>query len=258
MGDKSAIEWTDATWNVVTGCTKVSPGCANCYIERTPPFRMAGRKFVNGDIPLILHEDRLVRPYHWKRPRRIFVNSLSDLFHEDLSFDFIAKVYVAMMEANWHQYQVLTKRHARAVDFYRWLAEQTWLASTTVAPPHIWFGMTAENSRFVQERGDALLSIDAGVRWLSLEPILEDVSVALRELLQRAEGRIHWIVSGFESGPRRRPDVIMPEHQDWMRRHRDICAEFGVPWLFKQWGGPSAKTGGRILDGRTYDGYPVV
>src|SRR5947209_1267587 len=110
MSESSNIEWTDATWNVVTGCTKISPGCAHCYIDRTPPFRMAGRKFEKGHIPLILHEDRLEKPLHWKKPRRIFVNSLSDLFHKDVPNDFISRVFAVMALANWHTYQVLTKR----------------------------------------------------------------------------------------------------------------------------------------------------
>lgn len=263
MGDKSAIEWTDATWNVVTGCTKISPGCANCYIDRTPPFRMAGRQFDrSGTIPLVLHEDRFDRPVNWKRPRRIFVNSLSDLFHEDLPFEFIAKVYAVMATASWHQYQILTKREQRALEFYRWLKDDPTRLPIDGAVDwplkQVWFGMTAENAHWIEQRGRALMEIDAHVRWLSIEPLLDDAADALWDVLHDADGLIHWIVVGFESGAKRRPMVITDEHRTWVRRLRDVCAEFRVEFLFKQWGGLSAKSGGRMLDGRTYDGYPVA
>lgn len=263
MGDKSAIEWTDATWNVVTGCTKVSPGCANCYIDRTPPFRMAHRQFdKSGKIPLLMHEDRLQRPVNWTRPRRIFVNSLSDLFHEDLSFEFIAQVYAVMATASWHQYQILTKREQRALEFYRWLKEDPTRLPIDGAVDwplkQVWFGMTAENAHWIEKRGRALMEIDAHVRWLSIEPLLDDAADALWDVLHDADGLIHWVVVGFESGPKRRPMLITNEHREWVRRMRDVCAEFRVEFLFKQWGGLSAKSGGRTLDGRTHDGYPVA
>lgn len=280
MGDRTAIEWSDATWNVVTGCTKISPGCANCYIDRTPPFRIAGRTFVNGKIPLITHEDRLLRPIAWERPRRIFVNSLSDVFHADYPRALLDSTFAVMTLAGWHQYQVLTKRHVDMIEYFRqsdvrqrqthrvaeiWMAlpkthsKRAWLrADANEArvwlPPQIQMGITAENRKWLRERAAALKEVPAQVRWLSLEPLLEDVADVLDDVL--ADGKITWVVSGFESGPRRRPAELGERHVQWIRNIRDVCQKRGVAFLFKQWGGLSAKTGGRLLDGQTHDEYP--
>src|SRR5438128_2220616 len=221
MSTTTAIEWTDATGNPVTGCTKVSPGCAHCYIERTPPFRIAGRRFVHGAIPLQLHEDRLEQPLHWRTPRRIFVNSLSDLFHEQLSAAFIALVFDIMRRAHWHQFQILTKRSARL----RTLARQLpW-------PANVWQGVSVENAAHVA-RIDDLREVPAAVRFLSVEPLLGPMSSL------RLAG-IHWVIVGGESGPSRRP--IDPA---WVREIRDQCIAAHVPFFFKQWGGRLAKSGG--------------
>jgi protein gp37 len=144
MSDHTAIEWTDATWNPVTGCTKVSPGCAHCYIERTPAFRIAGRRFVNGAIPVKLHEDRLDQPLHWRKPRLVFVNSLSDLFHEGISADFIARVFSTMRRAHWHRFQILTKRSERL----------RVLAASLPWPANVWQGVSVENARYIRRIAD--------------------------------------------------------------------------------------------------------
>ena len=191
MSEQSAIEWTDATWNPVTGCTKVSPGCANCYIERTPPFRMAGRRFVRGAIPVLLHPDRLDQPLRWRKPRRVFVNSMSDLFHEDVPDEFIDRAWQTMMLAQQHTFQILTKRPLRmrsylaglAADIERWplpvdagaarISLVTLLISLATWPlPNVWLGVSVENQRMADERIPVLLDTPAAVRFLSCEPLL--------------------------------------------------------------------------------------
>lgn len=238
MADHSAIEWTDATWNPTTGCTKLSPGCAHCYIERTPAFRIHGRRFVNGAIPLLLHEDRIRTPETWRKPRRIFVNSLSDLFHADVPDQFLHEVYHTMEQrAHWHTYQVLTKRPERM------LAYLAWRYDARIPSRHIWHGTSVENRRW-RTRIDVLREVPSAVRFLSIEPLLEDVGA-----LDLTD--IHWVIVGGESGPRYRP-----LRHEWVRSIRDQCVSAGVRFLFKQWGGTTAKTGGRTLDGRTWDEYP--
>ena len=246
MSDKSAIEWTDATWNPTTGCTKVSPACANCYIERTPPFRVRGRKFVNGRIPLELHENRLSAPLHWKRPRRVFVNSLSDLFHEDVPTAFIDRVFKVMQQARQHQFQVLTKRPQRMRRFLSSEVSVPWGGFDWPKPwgGHIWCGVSVENAAF-KWRIDELRETPAAVRFLSIEPLLGDLGVLdLRG--------IHWVIVGGESGPRLRPTDPV-----WVRSVRDQCVAAGVSFFFKQWGGRTSKSGGRELDGRTWDEMPA-
>lgn len=233
MSTTTGIEWTDATWNPVTGCTKVSPGCAHCYIERTPAFRIAGRRFVKGAIPLVLHRDRLDQPLHWRKPRRVFVNSLSDLFHDDIPDAFIANVFETMTRASWHQFQILTKRSARLralAPHLRW-------------SPNIWQGVSVESATYLPRIVD-LRAVPAAVRFLSIEPLLGPIpSLPL-------DG-IDWVIVGGESGPRRRK--VRPE---WVREIRDQCVAAGVPFFFKQWGGRVAKAGGRELDRRTWDEMP--
>jgi protein gp37 len=228
------IEWTDATWNPVTGCTKVSPACAHCYIERTPPFRIAGRHFVRGAIPIICHADRLGHPLAWRTPRRVFVNSLSDLFHEAIPLPFLHAVFATMCRARQHQFQVLTKRAARLAA----------LAPSLPWPANVWMGVSVENARFL-DRVARLRTVPAQVRLLSLEPLLGP-------LPHLPLDGVHWVIVGGESGPvRRRTDPA------WVRDIRDQCRAAGVAFFFKQWGGQTAKAGGRALDGRTWDEMPA-
>jgi protein gp37 len=234
MSATSSIEWTDATWNPVTGCTKLSPGCAHCYIERTPAFRINGRRFHRGDIPLAFHTDRLEQPLHWRKPRRIFVNSLSDLYHEAIGDEFIRRVFDTMQRADWHRFQVLTKRSARlrqVAPFLPW-------------PEHVWQGVSVENERFLY-RIDDLRQVPAAVRFLSLEPLLGPLSRLPLDGIQ-------WVIVGGESGPRHRPIDAA-----WIREIRDQCVDAGVAFFFKQWGGRLSKSGGRELDDRTWDEMPT-
>jgi protein gp37 len=235
MADRSAIEWTDATWNPVTGCTKVSPGCAHCYAETfAERFRgVPGHPYESG-FDLRLRPERLTVPLFWRSPRRIFVNSMSDLFHEAIPEDFVADVFAVMEAASWHQFQVLTKRHER-------LAE---LAPRLPWPPNVWVGVSIENDRWVH-RADALRTVPAAVRFISAEPLLGP-------LTHLDLSGIDWLIAGGESGPRHRPPKA-----DWFRDLRDRCRAAGVAFFFKQWGGRHPKAGGRLLDGRTWDEYPV-
>jgi len=239
MSDRSAIEWTDATWNPVRGCVKVSPGCKHCYAETfAERFRgVPGHPFEQG-FDLRLVPEKLDVPLRWRSPRRIFVNSMSDLFQEGVPTDYIAQVGHTMQIANWHTYQVLTKRHARMRDLLH--GELAWLAQL----PHVWFGVSVENRRHGLPRIKALLETPAKVRFLSIEPLLEDL------------GRldltgIDWVIVGGESGPRSRP---MSER--WVLSIRDQCRKAGVPFFFKQWGGVQKSRNGRALHGRTWDELP--
>ena len=242
MSDHSAIEWTDATWNPTTGCTKVSPACANCYIERTPPFRIHGRKFAGGHIPLQFHEDRLTQPSRWKAPKRIFVNSLSDLFHPDVPDEFLHRVYDEMEHARQHTYQVLTKRAERMRDYLAWR-----YSGHRIPARHIWHGVSAENQRMLHERGEMLRRTRSAIRFISAEPLLGSLTMDFELPL------LNWVIVGGESGPR-----VRPMNQDWVRSIRDQCVSAGVPFFFKQWGGPTPKSGGRLLDGRTWDEMPCA
>lgn len=234
MGEYSAIEWTDATWNPVTGCTKISPGCKYCYAERLAfrLQRLGNPRYTNG-FELTLQPDQVDLPLRWSRPRRIFVNSMSDLFHTDVSDEFIQSVFETMQKADWHNFQVLTKR-----------AERLPLIAPKVSwPPHVWIGVSVENADYTW-RLDYLRKVPAAVRFVSIEPLLGHI--AKLDL----EG-IHWVIVGGESGPKHRKP-----NPDWVRHLRDICVRVEVPFFFKQWGGPVAKSGGRILDGRTWDQMP--
>mgnify|MGYP001773561783 CR=1 FL=1 len=228
----TAIEWTDATWNPTTGCTKVSPGCKYCYAERlTERFP---QQFPNG-FRFTLHPDRLMEPYGWKKPRRVFVNSMSDLFHEQMPIGFLVEIFRVMRETPQHIYQVLTKRAERMVELLPFL--QPW-------PKNVWIGVSVEAQKYTY-RIDYLRQVPAQVRFLSCEPLLGPLELDL-------EG-IHWVIVGGESGPKRRP-----VHPDWVRSIRDQCLREGIPFFFKQWGGRTSKSGGRILDGRTWDEMPRV
>lgn len=247
MADHSAIEWTGGTWNVVTGCSKVSPGCARCYIERTPPFRIEGRRFVNGSTDIRLHPERLERrhPLHPSRLQDpIFVCSLADLFHEQVPELFVRRVFAVMRDTPERTFQVLTKRPGRALE----VLEAVYAGGPPLA--NVWLGVSIENARHTP-RADVLREIPAAVRFISAEPLLGSLfeSGGSRSPL-RLEG-IDWLIAGGESGPGYRP-----VHLEWLRELRDACTTAGVAFFFKQWGGRTAKSGGRELDGREYDEMP--
>ena len=234
MGDQSAIEWTDATWNPVTGCTKISPGCKHCYAERlaTRLRAMGNRRYANG-FAVALHPDQLDLPLRWRQPRMIFVNSMSDLFHESVPNDYIRHAFEVMVRARWHVFQILTKRARRLVQ----------IASGLPWPPNIWQGVSVESARYTW-RAAELLKVPAAVRFLSVEPLLGPIPDLPLD-------GISWVIVGGESGPEHRP--MKPE---WARDIRDQCLKCGVPFFFKQWGGRSPKAGGRALDGRYWDAMP--
>jgi protein gp37 len=239
MSSTTPIEWTDSTWNPLHGCTEVSPGCANCYAKTfSERFRgVVGHHFQHGfDLRLIPH--RLNDPLFLKRPRKIFVNSMSDLFHEKVPEDYIEKVCRTMLTANWHTYQVLTKRHVRMSSLLKTTLKEA------AAAPHIWWGGSVENRRHGLPRIDALQQSGAAVKFLSVEPLLEDLGAI------NLSG-IDWVIVGGESGPRARPMMA-----DWVVGIRDQCQEARVPFFFKQWGGTRKKKAGRLLEGRAYDEFP--
>lgn len=234
MGDNSAIEWTDATWNPVTGCTKISPGCKYCYAERLALRlkAMHNPRYRNG-FGLTLHSDQLELPLKWRQPRRIFVNSMSDLFHEDIPSEYIKAVFEVMNKAQWHNFQVLTKRASR-------LAE---VAPAVAWTPNIWQGVSVESPQYIS-RIESLQSVPARVRFLSLEPLLAPIPVLPLK-------NIHWVIVGGESGPCHR--LIKPE---WVRDIRDQCRNKRIPFFFKQWGGFTSKSGGCLLDGQKWQQWP--
>jgi protein gp37 len=240
MSDSSTIEWTDATWNPVTGCTKITVGCDNCYAERfAERFRGThGHPFEHG-FDLQLRPERIQQPFSWRRSRMIFVNSMSDLFHKDVPFSFVDQVFETMETANWHTYQVLTKRSSRMRDYLRSRYEEG------EAPAHIWCGVSVENAAS-SARLRHLVEAPASVRFLSIEPLLGPVG----EL--DLEG-ISWVIVGGESGPRARPIEAA-----WVREVRDICVAQDVAFFFKQWGGFRPKSGGRDLDGREWSQFPQL
>lgn len=235
MSDNSAIEWTDATWNPVTGCTKVSPGCKNCYAERfAERFRgVPDHPFEQG-FDLRIWPDRLLQPLKWRTPRRIFVNSMSDLFHPDVPDRFIGRVFEIMQKAEQHQFQVLTKRPERALE----------LAPRLPWPENVWMGTSVESQPYTK-RIDQLRQIPAHVRFLSCEPLLGPLSLNLKD--------IHWVIVGGESGPGARP--MRPE---WVTSIRDQSRNARVAFFFKQWGGVHKSKTGRELDGQTYNEMPVA
>jgi protein gp37 len=236
----SKIEWTDATWNPVRGCTRISPGCKHCYAERfAERFRgVKGHPFVQGfDIRLV--PEKLADPLRWSEPRMIFVNSMSDLFHRDIPRSFIERVTETMLTARWHTYQVLTKRS----DYMRELLSGT--LRKAAQQRHIWWGVSVENRKHGFPRIADLQASPAAVRFLSVEPLLEDIGKIPLD-------GISWVIVGGESGPGARP--MKPE---WVNSIREQCQAARVPFFFKQWGGKRKKVTGRTLDGRTYDEFPV-
>lgn len=236
MGERSTIEWTESTWNPVTGCTKISLGCKNCYAERMAARlkAMGQPNYANG-FQVAMHESALALPLKWKRPQTIFVNSMSDLFHEDVPDHFILAVFDIMREAHWHRFQILTKRAERLRDMDPLLP---WA-------PNIWMGVTVESGEYTN-RIDCLRDTRAYLKFLSLEPLLG----SLPRLDLR---RIDWVIAGGESGIGARP-----MQREWVTDIRDQCQDAGIPFFFKQWGGVRKKAAGRVLDGRTWDEMPVV
>ena len=236
MAGISNIEWTESTWNPLTGCTKISAGCKNCYAER-----MSGRlqamgspNYVNG-FQLTIHENQLRLPQHWKKPKTVFVNSMSDLFHKNVPKGFILKVFEVMNKASQHRFQILTKRAVRLKELnpqLRWTS-------------NIWMGVSVETQDYVS-RIRHLKETDANIKFLSLEPLLGP----LHDL--ELSG-IDWVIVGGESGPGARPMQI-----NWVTEIRDQCQKAGVPFFFKQWGGTNKKKTGRLLDGRTWDEMPEL
>lgn len=242
MSDKSAIEWTDATWNPTTGCSKVSPGCAHCYAERLS--RRFGRSNLawtprNAEANVQIHPDRFDLPLRWREPKRIFVDSMSDLFHELVPEDVVSRVWETMAQAERHEFQILTKRPERMPGIVGRQVERHGIL------PNVWLGTSIENDRWVG-RANHLRATPAAVRFISAEPLLGPLSS-----LDLAD--IDWLIVGGESGSDHRPIEA-----EWVRHLRDAAAKADVAFFFKQWGGNTSKSGGRVLDGRTYDAFPLT
>ena len=241
MSQISTIEWTDATWNPVRGCTKISPGCKHCYAQtfaerfRGVPNHPYERGFDLRTVP-----EKLREPLLWKKSRKIFVNSMSDLFHPDVPDDYIVQVAEVMMEGDWHQYQVLTKRSERLRDL---LNSKLRFAT---ASSHIWWGVSVENRKHGVPRIDDLRATPAAVKFLSVEPLLEDLRTV--DLTG-----IHWLIAGGESGRGARP-----MEEVWVQKLLIACRDQGVRFFFKQWGGVNKKAAGRQLNDRTYDELPIL
>jgi len=236
MAQNSGIEWTESTWNPVTGCTKISHGCRRCYAERmSMRLQAAGVKKYRNGFQVTMHEDALHEPLRWKKGRMIFVNSMSDLFHGHVSTEFILSVFHVMNQSPQHTFQVLTKRPSRVTKMNRKLP---WMQN-------IWMGTSIESERW-QFRLDDLKNTSAHVKFLSLEPLLGPLPNL------NLDG-IDWVIAGGESGPKARP-----MRAEWVREIRDMCIETKTPFFFKQWGGVFKKRAGRTLDGRTWDQFPVA
>ncbi len=236
MAMQSKIEWTDSTWNPVTGCVKISAGCKNCYAERMAKrLRAMGQEnYANGFEPTI-HEKVLRYPLQWKKPQNIFVNSMSDLFLDTIPISFIEDVFTVMNQADWHRFQVLTKRSQRLLDLndrFRWT-------------DNIWMGVSVENEKY-KFRIDELRRTDAKIKFLSIEPLIGPVGKLNLK-------KIDWVIVGGESGPGARP-----MKKEWVVDIRDQCLSAEVPFFFKQWGGVNKKKAGRLLDDRTWDQMPVA
>jgi protein gp37 len=290
MADKSKIEWTDASWNPVTGCSRVSDGCKFCYAASLAPRLAAMGQAGYTNLPwtaqnaarnVFTHPDKLGIPLRWKKPRLIFVNSMSDLFHEQVPFEFITRIFGVMKDAKQHTFQVLTKRPERMKEFVLWLRHGLDY-QVDYPSPNVWLGVSVEDQRAADERIPLLLQTPAAVRFLSCEPLLGPVDLS-NTFAMAKPFRVHWVICGGESGPNARP--MRP---DWARALRDQCLAASVPFFFKQWGnwipagqksnmsgtlpkstkyhdfGDSIsahvgkKNAGRFLDGRTWDEYPPV
>lgn len=236
MATNSGIEWTNSTWNPLTGCNKVSPGCKHCYAERMAHRLQAmGVPNYSNGFQLTLHKEALELPLRWKRPQLIFVNSMSDLFHKDVPLDFILKTFDVMQRAHWHTFQVLTKRSERLRELD---SQITW-------PRNVWMGVSVENQDYTF-RTDDLRKTHAVIKFLSLEPLLGPIH---RLNLKK----IDWVIVGGESGPGSRP-----MSEEWVINIRNKCLKTGTPFFFKQWGGFNKKAAGRDLEGRTWDEMPGI
>lgn len=234
MAGRSSIEWTQSTWNPLTGCTKISTGCEYCYAERMARrLKSMGHPNYQNGFQLTMHEHIIDLPLSWKKPQTVFVNSMSDLFHEDVTSTFIRRVFDVMQKASWHRFQLLTKRADRLLELN---SQLSW-------PPNVWMGVSVENLKYV-DRIDYLRETGAKLKFLSLEPLLG--SLPNLDL-----SGINWVIVGGESGPHARP--VDPE---WIIDIRRQCEEAGVPFFFKQWGGTRKKQAGRLLEGRTWDQMP--
>ncbi len=271
MAERTSIEWTrsddgspGATWNPITGvegrwsCVKISPGCHNCYAERMN-VRFGGPKYVVGADELQLHPVAINDPRHWRKPRRIFVCSMTDLFEDRVPDEWIRGVWNVMLETPRHSYQVLTKRAQRMSE---WVRMNTMAAAMPKAHRHIWLAVSVENQAYADDRIEWLLQTPAAVRFLSVEPLLGPVDLST----YLASRKIGWVIVGGESGgPDHRRLVCRegkewyprPSALSWVRSLRDQCTAAGVPFFLKQWGGPTSASGGRLLDGRTWDEYPA-
>ncbi|NER33513.1 MAG: phage Gp37/Gp68 family protein [Oscillatoria sp. SIO1A7] len=225
----TGIEWTDRTWNPTTGCNKISPGCTHCYAEALT--KRFPKNFANG-FEFTKHPERLEEPKRWRKPSRIFVNSMSDLFHEEMDISFLQEVFQTMRETPWHIYQILTKRHDRLVE----------LSPQIDWPENVWMGVSVESQQYVK-RVDCLRQVQAAVRFLSCEPLLGSLELDLTD--------IHWVIVGGESGPKHRPLNL-----DWARDIREQCRAAEVAFFFKQVGGRTPKAGGRHLDEEIWDEMP--
>ncbi len=282
MADKTGIEWTDATWNPTTGCDKVSPGCDHCYAMTLAPrlkamgsahYQRDGNRITSGPgFGVSVHPDAFDKPLRWTRPRRIFVNSMSDLFHAEVHADEIAEVFKVMALAPQHTFQVLTKRHARmqslvSGDLYdrmaRALRDDPYFTDQIKWPlPNVWLGVSVEDQKWADIRIPTLARTPAAVRFLSCEPLLGPIDVSARPSFDAVDqvhwkmdwrGSLDWVIVGGESGPGARP-----MHLDWARSLRDQCRDAGVPFFYKQQGsGDGGKKSRRLLDGRTWDEYPA-
>ncbi len=234
MANGSKIEWTESTWNPITGCTKISPGCTNCYAERmSRRLQAMGVPQYRKGFSLTVHSELIELPLRWKKPRLIFVNSMSDLFHGRVPLEFIQRVFTIMQEASQHQFQVLTKRPELALMY----------ASDLPWPKNIWLGTSVENSLYVH-RVRTLQQVPAKIRFVSVEPLLGPIP-------RLPLIKIDWVIVGGESGPAARP-----MQEGWALQIRDRCSKYGVPFFFKQWGGVNKKRAGRVLEGRTWDELP--
>lgn len=235
--NKTKIQWTEMTWNPITGCTKISDGCLNCYAARMAKRlkAMGNPRYIN-EFAVTVHKDLLEVPLDIKQPKMIFVNSMSDLFHKDVPDDIIIKVFETMNKAHWHTFQVLTKRPERVLAM-----DQAGLLKWS---SNIWMGTTVENDKYV-DRIDKLRETKANIKFLSCEPLLGSLKdISLEE--------IDWVIVGGESGPKSRE-----MEKEWVLELKELCEKDGVAFFFKQWGGINKKKSGRLLDGKTYDGYPV-
>ncbi len=252
---RTGIEWTEATWNPVTGCDRVSEGCDHCYALTmaarlqamgNPRYQRDGDPRTSGPgFGVTVHPDKLGEPLGWRRPRTVFVNSMSDLFHREVPSGFIAEVFAVMQSTPMHTYQVLTKRSGRMASLLR-----AWKADGFEPPPNVWLGTSVENQRWAAIRIPKLLETPAAVRFLSCEPLLGRID--LEPWLGDRPG-LDWVIAGGESGP-----CARPMDPGWASSLRDQCMDAGIAFFFKQWGGRTPKAGGRELDGRTYDELPAL